>query len=59
MISGKHLIAGEWVAAENTFESSPATGRARKYSVGTRAHVDAAAVAAETAFSAYSNSSSA
>lgn len=41
-VTGKHLIAGEWVSGEATFRSSPATGEARDYSVGTPAHVDRA-----------------
>ena len=35
-LSGKHLIAGAWVAGEATFESDPAQGPARSYAVGTR-----------------------
>ena len=54
MLTGKHLIAGLWVAGETTFTSSPATGAAQTFSVGTPAHVDAAALAAEAAFPSYS-----
>ncbi len=50
---GRHLIAGEWVAGETTFRSEPATGDAHAYSVGTPAHVDRAAEAAEEAFWSY------
>lgn len=50
---GKHLIAGAWVAGDATFASSPATGQAHDYAVGTAAHVDAACVAAEEAFWTY------
>ena len=50
---GRHLIAGEWVTGENTFRSEPATGEAHDYSVGTPAHVDRAAKAAEEAFWSY------
>jgi len=39
---GKHLIAGEWVAGETTFENQPATGRRDSFSVGIPAHVDTA-----------------
>ena len=49
MLTGKHLIAGEWVAGHATFLSSPAHGAAREYAVGTPAHVDAAVQAAEAA----------
>ncbi len=51
--SGKHLIAGEWVAGDTTFASMPAKGEPRQYSAGTRAHVDRAAEAAERAFWSY------
>jgi 2,5-dioxopentanoate dehydrogenase len=42
MLTGKHLIAGEWMAGETTFPSTPATGEARDYAVGTPALVDLA-----------------
>jgi NADP-dependent aldehyde dehydrogenase len=54
---GRHLIAGEWVAGETTFRNEPATGPAQDFSVGTPAHVDAAARAAEEAFWSYGYSS--
>lgn len=50
---GKHLIAGEWVAGATTFRTSPAHGDAQDFSVGTPAHVEAAARAAEDAFWTY------
>ncbi|RKF13575.1 aldehyde dehydrogenase (NADP(+)) [Roseovarius spongiae] len=50
---GKHLIAGDWVAGESSFESSPASGPAHSYSVGTPELVNRAAEAAEEAFDAY------
>lgn len=50
---GKHLIAGDWVAGENTFESQPAHGAAHAYSVGTPDLVDRAVQAAEEAFRSY------
>ena len=50
---GRHLIAGEWVAGEATFLSSPATGAPQAYFAGTQAHVDAAVSAAEDAFWTY------
>ncbi len=53
MLTGKHLIAGIWVAGESTFPSSPASGEAHDFAVGTPAHVDAACVAAEAAFAPY------
>ncbi|QCO57487.1 aldehyde dehydrogenase (NADP(+)) (plasmid) [Pseudorhodobacter turbinis] len=54
---GKHLIAGEWVAGDQTFQSEPATGPAHSYSVGTVALVNRAAEAAEDAFWTYGYSS--
>ena len=53
MLTGKHLIAGQWVAGDATFTSSPATGEARAFSIGTPAHVDTAVRAAEAAFPSY------
>ena len=50
---GRHLIAGEWVAGEATFRNEPASGPAHDFAVGTPAHVDAAARAAEEAFWSY------
>ena len=54
MLTGKHLIAGHWVAGETTFLSSPATGEARAFATGTPDHVDAAVTAAEAAFPSFS-----
>ena len=53
MITGKHLIAGNWVGGGNLFKSSPATGPSHEFSVGTPKLVDKAAKAAEEAFSSY------
>ena len=50
MLTGHHLIAGQWTKGEATFQSSPATGAPKTFSVGTPAHVDAAVRAAEAAF---------
>lgn len=49
-LTGKHLIAGEWVAGDATFKSEPAHGPANTFPVGTPALVDQAAKAAEEAF---------
>jgi NADP-dependent aldehyde dehydrogenase len=57
MITGKHLIAGSWVATDAKFSSEPAHGPAHDFSVGSVALVDAAAVAAEEAFWSYGYSS--
>jgi NADP-dependent aldehyde dehydrogenase len=53
MLTGKHLIAGEWVVGEATFASSPASGEPAQFAVGTPAHVAAACAAAEEAFAIY------
>lgn len=53
MLTGKHLIAGEWIGNDQTFASSPAHGPSRDFAVGTPAHVAAACTAAEAAFPAY------
>ena len=57
MITGKHLIAGEWVDGDAKFDSQPAHGPASGFAQGTRAHIDAAAKAAEAAFWSYGYSS--
>ena len=49
-------MANKWLCKELTafFKSSPATGEALTFSVGSPAHVDAAVMAAEAAFPSYS-----
>ena len=54
MLTGKHLIAGQWVAGDARFQSAPATGEALSFAIGTPAHVDAAVKGAEAAFPSYS-----
>ncbi|MBO6773132.1 MULTISPECIES: aldehyde dehydrogenase (NADP(+)) [unclassified Thalassospira] len=49
-LTGKHLIAGDWVAGAATFQSEPAHGPANTFPVGTPDLVDRAAKAAEEAF---------
>ena len=49
MLIGKHLIAGEWVGTDATFENTPLTGKVDTFAVGTTEHVDAAVKAAEQA----------
>ena len=50
---GKHLIAGDWVASDETFPSRPAQGPSHSFSVGTAELVDRACEAAEAAFWTY------
>ncbi len=57
LLTGKHLIAADWVAGEATFDTAPAHGPKHAFSVGTPAHVEAAAKAAEEAFWSYGYSS--
>ncbi len=57
MLTGKHLIAGEWIASATTFENTPADGVPDTFAVGTPELVDAAARAAEEAFWSYGFSS--
>ncbi len=57
MLNGNHLIAGEWVAGETTFDSKPAHGAAHRFSVGTPAHVERAVTAADAGFAAYARTS--
>ena len=54
---GKHLIAGQWMAGEETFQSSPAYGEAFAFSKGSPDHVNAAVEAAEAAFIEFGYSS--
>ena len=55
MLIGKHLIAGEWVGTDATFENTPLSGDVDSFSVATPLHVDAAVRAAEEAFHSFSN----
>ncbi|OWV98792.1 aldehyde dehydrogenase (NADP(+)) [Rhizobium sp. R693] len=54
MLTGKHLIAGQWKDGEGSFRSSTITGDDRTYSSGSSALVAEAVVAAEAAFPVYS-----
>ncbi|SUB02182.1 NADP-dependent fatty aldehyde dehydrogenase [Pannonibacter phragmitetus] len=57
MLTGKHLIAGAWVAGSEVFSSSPVTGEPRQFAAGGPAEVDAVVKAAEAAFAAYAATS--
>lgn len=54
---GKHLIAGDWIASEDTFASAPAHGPSHTFSHGTPDVVDRAVQAAEEAFWSFGYSS--
>ncbi|MGV2109003.1 aldehyde dehydrogenase (NADP(+)) [Agrobacterium vitis] len=56
-LTGKHLIAGEWVEGTGTFTSSPASGESHTFFLGSAALVDRAMKAAEQAFASYGYSS--
>lgn len=53
MLTGKHLIAGEWVSSDSTFASQPAHGPSHEFAIGSTANVDAAVAAAEEAFASF------
>lgn len=53
MLTGKHLIAGDWVSGAITFTNEPASGQADQFSAGTTDMVNQAAEAAEEAFWSY------
>ncbi|MEM7462107.1 MAG: aldehyde dehydrogenase (NADP(+)) [Pseudomonadota bacterium] len=57
MLIGKHLIAGQRLAGNSTFNNEPVTGEADSFSTGTPELVDMAAKAAEEAFWSYGYSS--
>ncbi len=53
MIIGKHLIAGEWVGGNETFQNAPVEGEVSTFATGTPEIVDKAARGAEEAFWSY------
>ena len=53
MLTGKHLIAGDWVDGPATFQSAPSSGDPMTYAVGSPELVARACEAAEAAFPAY------
>lgn len=54
MLSGKHLIAGDWVGGADHFTSQPASGEGARFANAGVAEVDRAVRAAEEAFWSYS-----
>lgn len=52
-LTGRHLIAGEWVAGGEIFRSTPATGEGAEFHSGGAAEIDRAAKAAEQAYRTY------
>ena len=57
MLTGKHLIAGDWISGASTFASSPAHGPSHDFGVGTPALVAQAVKAAEAAFASFAATS--
>lgn len=53
ILTGLHLIGGNWVGGGESFRSTPARGEAQRFASGGAPEVDAAARAAEAAFPAY------
>jgi 2,5-dioxopentanoate dehydrogenase len=54
VITGNHLIDGQWVGSEAKFASDPVTGPAHQFSEGDPHLVNNACIAAEVAFPLYS-----
>lgn len=54
MLTGQHLIAGEWVAEGGTFNNSPIEGASGCFHRGNPALINRAATAAEAAFASFS-----
>lgn len=57
MINGNHLIAGQWLPGNTTFNNQPAHGPVHEFAVGNPDLVDRAVKAAEEAFWSYGYSS--
>lgn len=57
MLNGKHLIAGQWVGASETFENMPVDGAPDSFAAGTPDLVNKAVEAAEEAFASFSATS--
>jgi alpha-ketoglutaric semialdehyde dehydrogenase len=56
MIKGQHLVAGEWLAGESTFQSRYTTGHGETFPNASRELVDVAAKAADKAFTSFGSS---
>ncbi|WP_299790587.1 aldehyde dehydrogenase (NADP(+)) [uncultured Marivita sp.] len=53
ILTGKHLIAGEWIGGDEIFQNEPVEGAADSFAKGRVADVNAACEAAEDAFASY------
>ncbi len=57
MLHGGHFIAGKWVRGKETFPNMPVEGATDEFAVGLPEHIEAAAAAAEQAFTSYNQTS--
>ncbi|MCV6591979.1 MAG: aldehyde dehydrogenase (NADP(+)) [Silicimonas sp.] len=57
MLTGKHLISGEWSGSGATFASTPSSGPSHDFFKGTTSDVDRAVEGAEAAFASFGWSS--
>lgn len=57
MLTGKHLINGEWLGGAQTFASAPASGAPQRFAAGDAGDVARACAAAEDAFASFAASS--
>ena len=53
LLTGNHLIAGQWIAGDATFENTPISGPVNSFAVGRVSDVNAACEAAEDAFASF------
>ena len=53
LLTGNHLIAGQWIAGDATFENTPTSGPVNSFAVGRVSDVNAACEAAEDAFASF------
>jgi alpha-ketoglutaric semialdehyde dehydrogenase len=53
MLTGRHLIAGDWVAEGETFGNAPVAGAPDRFHRGSPALIDRAVTAAEAAFASF------
>lgn len=54
MLNGTHLVAGEWLGSDETFENTPIDGKPDRFAAGTVELVDLAARGAAASFPSYS-----
>ncbi|QBY00069.1 aldehyde dehydrogenase (NADP(+)) [Rhodophyticola sp. CCM32] len=57
MLTGQHLIAGDWVDGPGRFQNAPVNGAVQEFHTGSRDLVDRACQAAEAVFDSYAATS--